>query len=370
MSGRKEYKDVLYLIDFGLSKKYVDPKTGRHVKFVNNRRLNGTAKYASIHALEGYETSRRDDLEELCYVLIYFLNGYLPWERIRNRNKQEKYKMILNMKKNMSELNLIGDKNNKEFIEFVNYCKKLKFEEKPNYDYLRGLMVNCITKNNKSFDNFYNIDIYKNPLFHSQDKKKRNLSRNISVKNTRCNSTNRLNIRNNKLIPNGNTQNLEDKENNDNDNKILDESKNNYLGYLDKNIRHYSSYKNNGIKEIGRLNNLKNRHPHPYPYPQLNNSNYANYIIITKNQTAFRHQSKINNNIKCTSFDNKKYGRTRFNFIKRSLGIEQKKSEINKNDTNEILKMKKNTSDINENNNNNNKSDNNDNNNDDGCIIL
>ena len=75
MSGKKEYKDVLYLIDFGLSKKYRDPKTMEHVKFINNRRLNGTARYASIHALEGYETSRRDNLEELLYVLIYFLNG-------------------------------------------------------------------------------------------------------------------------------------------------------------------------------------------------------------------------------------------------------------------------------------------------------
>ena len=99
MSGRKEYKDVVYLIDFGLSKKYRDPKTGQHVKFVNHRRLTGTARYASIHALEGYETSRRDDLEELCYVLIYLLNGHLPWERIKNRNKHDRYKLILNMKK-------------------------------------------------------------------------------------------------------------------------------------------------------------------------------------------------------------------------------------------------------------------------------
>ena len=129
MSGRKEYKDVLYLIDFGLSKRYRDPKSGQHVKFINNRRLNGTARYASIHALEGYETSRRDDLEGLCYVLIYFLNGHLPWERIKNRNKQERYKLILNMKKKISAENLVGDKNNNEFIEFVKYCKNLEFEE-------------------------------------------------------------------------------------------------------------------------------------------------------------------------------------------------------------------------------------------------
>lgn len=101
MNGRKEYKDVLYLIDFGLCKRYKDPKTGEHVKYINNRRLNGTARYASIHALEGYESSRRDDLEGLCYVLVYFLNGHLPWGRIKNKNKQERYKLILNMKKKL-----------------------------------------------------------------------------------------------------------------------------------------------------------------------------------------------------------------------------------------------------------------------------
>ena len=61
MTGRNEYRNVLYLIDFGLSKKYIDSKTGNHVKFTNNHRLNGTARYASIHALEGFELSRRDD---------------------------------------------------------------------------------------------------------------------------------------------------------------------------------------------------------------------------------------------------------------------------------------------------------------------
>ena len=99
MMGKKEFKEVIYLIDFGLSKKYIDPKTGEHIKFKNNHRLNGTPRYASIHALEGYELSRRDDLESLCYVLVYLLKGSLPWARIKNKNKYDKYKIIQNMKK-------------------------------------------------------------------------------------------------------------------------------------------------------------------------------------------------------------------------------------------------------------------------------
>ena len=322
MSGKKEYKDVLYLIDFGLSKKYIDPKTNQHVKFVNNRRLNGTARYASIHALEGYETSRRDDLEELCYVLIYFLNGHLPWERVRNRNKQERYKIILNMKKKITEENLVGDKNNNEFIEFVKYCRHLKFEEKPDYDYLRGLMINCISKNNKSIDNFYtNIDILKNPLFHSQNKIRKPgheyyaSPQNISGKNTRCNSTKRLkvNLSNHKMIP------IENNENDDYDNKIINESKSGSLGHIGKKVRNYSSLKNHGIKDIQKIIDLKNK--------KIN----LNYIIINKNKTTFRNSAEemdLSNN-KCETNEQKKNGRTRFNYIKRGLGIEQKKNDNN-----------------------------------------
>ena len=364
MTGRKEYKDVVYLIDFGLSKKYRDPKTRQHVKFINNHRLNGTARYASIHALEGYETSRRDDLEELCYVLIYFLNGHLPWERVKNKNKQERYKIILNMKKKINEENLVGDKNNIEFIEFVKYCRKLKFEEKPDYDYLRGLMINCISKNNKSIDNFYNIDVLKNPLFHSQEKKYKptneyyfkNVSQNISAKNTRCNSTKKLkvNLSNNKIVSNDNMENVE--YNNDDygyDNKIINESKSSSLGYIEKKIKYYSSLKNQGLKEIHKFIDIKNKQ-------QIDNMKMS-YIIINKNKTSFRSLKNINN-IKCTSFDNKKYGRSRFNFIKRTLGIEQKKTETNKNDSNDNLNTKKNINDYNDKKVKEDK--------DEGCIIL
>ena len=366
MSGRKEYKEVLYLIDFGLSKKYRDKKTGQHVKFVNNRRLNGTARYASIHALEGYELSRRDDLEELCYVMIYFLNGHLPWERIKNKNKQERYKLILNMKKKINEENLVGDKNNNEFIEFVKYCRKLKFEENPDYDYLRGLMINCISKNNKSIDNFYNVDINKNPLFHSQDikdiskgeYKAKNISQNISGKNTRSNSTKRLKVSfsNNIIILNDNIEN-ENNENDDYDNKIINESKSSSLGYIEKKVRNYSCFKNRGIKEIQISNKLNRR--------KNSNNLFNNYNKINKNRTSFRNSTNNFNNIQRASIENKKYIRSRFNFIKKSFGFEQKSIEMGKNDFNQNLENKKNVSDINKNKNNNIND-----NKDEGCIII
>lgn len=140
----------MYLIDYGLCKKYRSTKSGEHIKYSKINKMNGTAKYASINALAGYEVSRRDDLEELCYVMINLLNGKLPWEKLKIKDKQNKYKMIYNMKKNLSSESLIGDRNNSEYIEFLGYCRRLKFEEKPDYNFLRGLMIKSINKNSSS----------------------------------------------------------------------------------------------------------------------------------------------------------------------------------------------------------------------------
>jgi len=100
--GLDDKTNLLYLIDFGLSKKYRSSKTFQHISFITNKKLTGTARYASINALNGHEQSRRDDLEAIGYVLMYFLKGSLPWQGLKIDNKDDRYQKIYEKKKSTS----------------------------------------------------------------------------------------------------------------------------------------------------------------------------------------------------------------------------------------------------------------------------
>ena len=98
---------TIYLLDFGLAKKYRSSKTLEQKPMMKNKKLTGTARYASVNALKGYDQSRRDDLESIGYVLAYLLRGNLPWQGIVVKTKEEKYAKILYKKQYISPEQLL-----------------------------------------------------------------------------------------------------------------------------------------------------------------------------------------------------------------------------------------------------------------------
>ncbi|SAM00581.1 hypothetical protein [Absidia glauca] len=134
---------ALYLIDFGMAKRYRDPKTHQHIAFKEKKALSGTARYMSINAHCGKEQSRRDDLESLCHVLLYFLRGSLPWQGIQAQNHKVKYERICQVKQATSPADLC-DNFPESLATLLTYVRALRFDETPDYDYCRELLDNAL----------------------------------------------------------------------------------------------------------------------------------------------------------------------------------------------------------------------------------
>jgi serine/threonine protein kinase len=136
----------IYLIDYGLSKKNYEL-----FHYRKNRKLVGTARYASINSHRGLELSRRDDLESLGYIMIYFLKGSLPWQGLKGNNREEKYHRILKIKENTTVSDLC--KGLPSGIQrYFEHIKSLDFIEKPNYSYLHRLILYIFKRHNINND--------------------------------------------------------------------------------------------------------------------------------------------------------------------------------------------------------------------------
>lgn len=153
--GLFQHFNTVYIIDFGLSKRYINPKTKLHIKFIDGKSLTGTARYASINTHMGFEQSRRDDLETLGYVLMYFVRGgKLPWQGLKAQSKSQKYSLIAQVKKDTKIDDLCTDQPN-AFKEYLSYCRGLDFDQTPDYKYLRGLFHDLAKQHNYQFDYQY-----------------------------------------------------------------------------------------------------------------------------------------------------------------------------------------------------------------------
>ena len=136
-------KNEIYMIDYGLSINFMTGEKHKHYR--EDKSLIGTLRYASIRNHLGIEQSRRDDLESLGYMLLYFLLGKLPWQGLKSSSREEKYKNIKLCKITYSLKKLCQDVPI-EFYEYLCYCRNLKYSEKPDYQYLKNLFRNLYNK--------------------------------------------------------------------------------------------------------------------------------------------------------------------------------------------------------------------------------
>jgi casein kinase 1 len=186
----------VHIIDFGLAKKYRDPKSHIHIPYRENKNLTGTARYASINTHLGIEQSRRDDMESLGYVLMYFLRGSLPWQGLKAATKRQKYEKI-SEKKLSTPIDVLcrcatagrGSATRQgawvcpchscwacrraaarthlrapspgppsprgypvEFVTYFQYCRSLRFDDKPDYSYLRKLFRDLFARDGYHWD--------------------------------------------------------------------------------------------------------------------------------------------------------------------------------------------------------------------------
>ena len=169
--GKGKNDSIIYLCDFGLSKRFRDKKTGSHIPYKNGKQFIGTAVFASIYTHLGIEQSRRDDLESLAYILIYFSKGGLPWTKVKGKNRKEKYSKVLSLKININISDLCSDLP-EEYSKFLKYVRDLQFEEKPDYDYLKSLLKTMFVnegENNVNLEKFNYIDMLKKKSIYRND---------------------------------------------------------------------------------------------------------------------------------------------------------------------------------------------------------
>jgi hypothetical protein len=212
--------------------------------------MNGTARYASTNSLRGVEISRRDDLESLAYMLLYFIMKKLPWQGVRANTLQNRYKKIYYMKKKLINDETFLSMPN-EIQEFYKDIKKLKFEEKPNYNKLKEYFRILLNKNGLNEDGNFSW-INKEYLIDYKE---------VNLKERKSNSQQRLM---DKLLKNSN-QNVQ--------RDIKEEEKHN----------------------IKPINSFK------YKFPKKNNSKY----ILYTNNNEYAYTSSNNKDIKRLKFEEK-----------------------------------------------------------------
>lgn len=163
--------NIVYVIDFGLAKKFRDSKTNLHIPYREGKSMTGTARYASLNTSLGIEQARRDDIEGLGFVFLYLLRGSLPWQGLPGNTKTEKYRNIMEKKLQTSVEMLCGGFPS-EFVTFLNYSRNLRFEDKPDYSYLKRLLKELYIRQGFEQGLTIEMSISQRPRSENEEEKK------------------------------------------------------------------------------------------------------------------------------------------------------------------------------------------------------
>ena len=168
--GKGENEKKIYLIDFGLAKRFIDKNTNEHIPYKEGKGLTGTARYVSLFTHYGIEQSRRDDIEGIAYNLIYLAKGKLPWQGIRTKNKKEKHRKIMEAKIQITPEKLCEGLSG-EFISLLKYARELDFQERPDYKNIKIMFKKSVTKNGGILN--WEFDWNKNKIEDSKEEDKK-----------------------------------------------------------------------------------------------------------------------------------------------------------------------------------------------------
>ena len=219
MIGRGANEKKIYIIDFGLAKKYYSVSKGQHIKFITGKHLIGTARYCGRNAHRGYEQGRRDDIESIGYVLMYFLLGVLPWQGLKVKKNEDQFEKIA-QKKYSTPFEELTANQPQEFLLYFKHVDKLNFEDKPNYIYLINLFQTVIDRYCK--DCFYDFDWNKDSYtYYSREIKNFRKSVDVSLIVNKNNDASAIDY--------SNEGNEEEEENENDENEEYDENNQNYI---------------------------------------------------------------------------------------------------------------------------------------------
>ena len=300
--GRKNKERLIYLIDFGLSRKYINDNN-IHISMKKDRNIIGTVRYISMNTHQGFEQSRRDDLESLIYIIIYFIKGELPWQGVKYKNKSEKYSKIYEMKKKSTvKGGELCESIPAEFQTIIDYIIGLEFTEKPNYSMIKNIIDIILAKLNYNNDlqfDWYNLEflknLYKSPFIDNNNQKKSSNNNNKDNENKEIMTA--------KIKENNKLENIEISNKNDKKNELF-KSFNNIQTDANKdkkNLNHNNHFKKNKSISKAKHNSINFENKNKYKSPDNNKFNFDRNINkgndeIKKVKTFLEGKNYKNNN--------------------------------------------------------------------------